>query len=89
MLSIGGMHTASDSTRRSGYTTRWFRTFANTLINAHKARGDLRGANFTLSVCLGHYSFSDGHIYLTNVFQRVFSENRCTDRENRDPRLLV
>ena len=27
-----GMHTASDSTRRSRYTTRWFNTYDNTLF---------------------------------------------------------
>ena len=54
LLSICGMHTGSDPTRRSRYTTRWFRTSAYILRYAHRARSDLRGANLTLSVCLGH-----------------------------------
>ena len=53
------MHTASDSTRRSGNKTRWFRTCAKLLLNAHQARGDLRDANFTLSVCLWHHTITD------------------------------
>ena len=52
------MHTTSDSTRRSRYTTRWFRTCANIMLYVHRARADLRGANFTLSVCLGHKNLS-------------------------------
>ena len=48
-----GMHTASDSTRRSRYTTLWFRTCADTLLYAHRARGNLRGANATPSMCMG------------------------------------
>ena len=59
MLSICCMHTASDSTRRSRYTTHWFRTCANILRYAHRARGDLRGATFTLSVCLGGVPLPD------------------------------
>ena len=39
------MHTASNSTRRSGITTRWFRTCANVLLYAHTERSDLRGVN--------------------------------------------
>ena len=47
------MHTASDSTRRSRYTTLWFRTCAIILLYAHRARGDLYGANATPSVFMG------------------------------------
>ena len=38
------MHTESDSTRRSGNTTRWFRTCASVLLYAHRERSDLRAA---------------------------------------------
>ena len=34
-----GMHTASDSMRRSRYTTLWFKTCANILLFAHRTRG--------------------------------------------------
>ena len=55
VLSICGMHTASDSTRRSRNTTRQFSTCANILLYAHRDRSDLPGVNSaTLSVCLGH-----------------------------------
>ena len=45
-LSICGMHTLSDSTRRSGNPTRWFRTCDNIglLLYAYRERSDLRGA---------------------------------------------
>ena len=56
LFSICGMHTASDSTRRSRYTTRWFSTCANILLYAHRERSDLRGVNSTLSLCLGLYT---------------------------------
>ena len=46
-------HTASDSTRRSSYTTLWCRTCANILLFAHRARAEYRGANATPSVCMG------------------------------------
>ena len=39
------IHIASDPTWRSGNTTHWFRTCANILLCAHRARRDLRGAN--------------------------------------------
>ena len=32
------MHTASDSTRRSGNTSRWFRTCANILLYGHRCK---------------------------------------------------
>ena len=55
VLSICGMHTASDSTRRSRNTTRQFSACANILLYAHRDRNDLPGVNSaTLSVCLGH-----------------------------------
>ena len=37
------LHTASDSTRRSRYTTRQFSTCANILLYAHRERSDLCG----------------------------------------------
>ena len=52
------MHTASDSTRRSRYTTLWFRTCANILLYGHRAHGDFRGANATLSMCMGFKPYS-------------------------------
>ena len=66
-LSICGMHTASDSTRRSRNTMRWFRTCANILLYAHQARRDLRGANLTLSVCRGHRLPVDNLKFQTNA----------------------
>ena len=39
------MHTASDLARRSGNTTRWFRTYADILLYAYRARDVFRGAN--------------------------------------------
>ena len=59
LLSICGMYTASDSTRRSRYTTRRFSTCANILAycsrHTDRERRDLRGVNSaTLSVWLGH-----------------------------------
>ena len=55
LLSICGMHTPSDSTRRLRYTTRRFSTCANILLYAHRERSDLRGVNSaTFSVCFGH-----------------------------------
>ena len=66
ILGVKIMHTASDSTRRSRYTTLWFRTSANILLFAHRARGDLCGANATPSVCMGFYG-SDSVSLTTTV----------------------
>ena len=41
---VACMHTASDPTRRSRYTTRWFNTCANMSLYAHRERSDLRAA---------------------------------------------
>ena len=55
LSSICGMHTASDSTQCSRYTTHWFSTCANILLYAHRERSDLHVVNSAmLSVCLGH-----------------------------------
>ena len=44
------MHTASESTRRSGNMTRWFITCVYILRFVHQARRDLNGAKTTLAV---------------------------------------